>query len=373
MVNRDKGRALGDAVAVKNGDTDAVEEVDDILVNCRAAANKVVKVAAKCLGNLAEELFTKVDAKLTKEVRDLDHIVYKLGLALLFKRCLYLAVECLNIEGYKNDVSGLLLLDFLGNSGKTRRNINLDTHAVLSVDRNAGAIGVVGGKNADGLCREVNILHDIRKVPDDTALAEHNALALTCGAACKHEKCHRTGVNLGGVVGGAVLCKEGLALLDHRADILLKDKKVKSECLCNLLALLCDCLIYDKDFGIRTLCSCGEVRRCPVLIKRDKHRCGTHGCVVGKYPVIGIFADKSDMLSCDTVLDKRHGECAHLVTKLGVGLSHNLLVSRVDAEGICVSVRPSFANVLDHVADVAVVNSFSDLLFGFHNFLLLVN
>ena len=66
MRARDEGGALGDAVAVKDGNADILEEVDNVLVKRRAAADDHLELAAEVGEHaLAKELPAQVDAELT--------------------------------------------------------------------------------------------------------------------------------------------------------------------------------------------------------------------------------------------------------------------------------------------------------------------
>ena len=112
-VARDDRRALGNAVAVKYLYTYAVVKIKHLLVDRRTAGNNHRDLAAECCKNCAKELMTKVNAKLEKEVRELDHSSNKLLLALRLDISHNLSVEGLEIKRNENQVTGLLLSELL--------------------------------------------------------------------------------------------------------------------------------------------------------------------------------------------------------------------------------------------------------------------
>ena len=266
-------------------------------------------------------------------------------------------------------MSGLLLLQLRKNVADSRGNIYLDTDAVLSVDGNGRAVGVVRRKQTYGLGREVDIADDVSKVPDDTALAEHNALALSRSSRGEYQKRHSIRVNLGSVVGCAVSLELLYTLCKKLIDRVLRCEKLHSERICNRASLSLYILVTDNQLGVCALSGSGEVLSIPIPVKRDKHGCGTHRSVVAENPVIRILSYKGDVLSRIAARDESGGKTADILSELGICLSVNLS-SWSQAVGIRISVSPSDANILYHMSDVGVVYSFANFLFSLHNYLL---
>ena len=150
MVNCKNGSTLGDAVAVKNLNTKAVEEVCHILIKRSTTRDNHIDFTAKGSENIfLKEFIKRLKSDFVTGSVEAHKTLNKTAckLTLLLNSLENSSVEGLNVKRNCNKVTGLMLLKLLQYILNARGDVNIASDTVLSVNRNAGAVGVMRGKH----------------------------------------------------------------------------------------------------------------------------------------------------------------------------------------------------------------------------------
>ena len=361
-VAGNKGRALGDAVAVENGDTDGVKEIDNILIESRTAADDHLELAAECFVNLCEDRAALVDADLAESRGELHTRLQLLVDAVLLCRCPDAAVESFDKERNENKVGGLLFLELVEKVLDARGDIDLTALRIVTDIVDGRTEGVVRGKNIESLGGDVKEVHTLGHIADDIGLREHNALALAGGSRCENDGCKTVGVDLVVIVRiialGELLaarfdegCKREIAFLEGIA--VHTNVELSFGILLEIIELARDLCTIEDGIAGRALDGCREVGGGHFLVKRNGDGTDSHQREIGIDPSAGGTADDGNLLVAQTEGDLLCSEIADVVLCLQIGNALRFLVAGVLFIGNGGSVGEVFSRLLDHYAEIA--------------------